>query len=588
MKKTISKKTIFRIIALFMCVAVIATFSSSFYSENAGKVYANLAGNSAEIPDWLTCKDGKIYDMYGNEVWMTGVNWFGLNTQTHTFDGLWTSNLYVNLELIADHGMNLLRVPIAAELLLDWKAGNFYELGWEFNRGANFYKDEKTLTYDEKYNVLKDLGIGVDEDSLHTSTYVAPTDFAVWNVAVKKCKELGIKIMLDIHSNEIDNQGHTHPVWYKGDIDTEKFTEALEWLTETYKNDDTIIAIDLKNEPHGKANENPRAKWDDTTDIDNWQYAASTIGQRLLKINPNLLIMVEGIEVYPKEGQTWASDAGGYGQPENYYGAWWGGNFRGANLYPVDLGDGQSQLVYSPHDYGPSVWAQTWFYEGFTTKTLHDDYWYDSWAYLYETGDSFGNKYPLLIGEWGGFVEGDLDERGGANATTVQNTKWLTCLQEYIVENRIHHTFWCFNYNSSDTGGLMVDDFHTWNEPKYQFLKPALWTAETGHKYAGKFVSLDHDIAIGANGISLNDYYGNSGGKDPIVTDPPKTDPIVTDIFGDVNADGVVDLADLVALKKFVLGHSDSGVVAGDLNEDNVVNVIDIVIWKHEWLVVSG
>ncbi|MDR0983808.1 MAG: cellulase family glycosylhydrolase [Ruminococcus sp.] len=519
MKKSISKKLVIKITALFLCTLMIATLTSTFYYEKSAKVSAAAATSTGDKGDWLTCKDGKIYDLYGNEVWLTGVNWFGFNTSTHTFDGLWSSNLYVNLELIADHGMNLLRVPIASQLLLDWKAGNFKQLEWEFNRGANYYKDSKNLIYEEKYDVLKDLGKTLAYDS----TYVQPTDFEVWNVAVKKCKELGIKIMIDMHSNEIDNMGHQYPVWYKGDIDTEKFTEALEWLTETYKDDDTIVAIDLKNEPHGKANEDPRAKWDGSTDVDNWQYAASTIGQRLLKINPNLLIMVEGIEVYPKEGQTWDSPAGGYSEPENYYGAWWGGNFRGANLYPVDLGEGQSQLVYSPHDYGPSVWSQSWFYEGFTTQTLHDDYWYDSWAYLYETGDSFGNKYPLLIGEWGGFVEGDLDVRGGSSATTVANTKWLTSLQEYIVENRIHHTFWCFNYNSSDTGGLMVEDFQVWNEPKYQFLKPALWTAEDTHKYAGKFISLDHDTPIGANGISLNEYYGNQ--SDPKPTEPTTPEP---------------------------------------------------------------
>ena len=27
--------------------------------------------------DWLHVSGNKIYDMYGNEVWLTGANWFG-------------------------------------------------------------------------------------------------------------------------------------------------------------------------------------------------------------------------------------------------------------------------------------------------------------------------------------------------------------------------------------------------------------------------------------------------------------------------------------------------------------------------------
>ncbi|MGN0660164.1 MAG: endoglucanase, partial [Oscillospiraceae bacterium] len=27
--------------------------------------------------DWLHAEGDKLYDMYGNEVWLTGANWFG-------------------------------------------------------------------------------------------------------------------------------------------------------------------------------------------------------------------------------------------------------------------------------------------------------------------------------------------------------------------------------------------------------------------------------------------------------------------------------------------------------------------------------
>ena len=65
-------------------------------------------------------------------------------------------------------------------------------------------------------------------------------------------------------------------------------------------------------------------------------------------------------------------------RPSPWHPAWWGGNLRGVKDYPIDLGEHQDKLVYSPHDYGPSVYAQTWFDKDFTTQTLLDDYWYDT------------------------------------------------------------------------------------------------------------------------------------------------------------------------------------------------------------------
>ena len=58
------------------------------------------------------------------------------------------------------------------------------------------------------------------------------------------CKELGIKIMIDVHSAETQAAGHVFNMWYYGKYTTEDWYEALEWVADYYKNDDTIIAID--------------------------------------------------------------------------------------------------------------------------------------------------------------------------------------------------------------------------------------------------------------------------------------------------------------------------------------------------------
>lgn len=395
--------------------------------------------------DWLHTDGSKIYDKDGKEVWLTGINWFGYNTGTNTFDGLWTCDLNTSIAAIADRGFNLMRIPISTELIKDWSNGNYPNAN--FNQATNSYL--------------------VGMNSLEIFDYV-----------VGQCRANGIKIMIDIHSAKTDSMGHMYNVWYNGNISEKDYLDALAWMAGRYKNDDTIIAYDLKNEPHGKAGESPRAKWDNSKDSDNWKYIAEKAANAVLNKNPNVLIMVEGIEIYPKDinsnGNFTSTNMGDYDC------TWWGGNLRGVKDNPINLGKYQNKLVYSPHDYGPTVYEQPWFKGSYTFDSLYKDCWYDNWFYIQKT-----NTAPLLIGEWGGFMRDP-------------NLKWMTYLRKLIKDNRINHTFWCFNSNSGDTGGLVLDDFTTWDEDKYAFVKEVLWQQN------GKFVGLDHEIPLGSNGITLS------------------------------------------------------------------------------------
>nr|pir cellulase (EC 3.2.1.4) / cellulose 1,4-beta-cellobiosidase (EC 3.2.1.91) - Caldocellum saccharolyticum (fragments) [Caldicellulosiruptor saccharolyticus] len=432
--------------------------SMTSYGENE-KVTAYIDGvlvwgqEPSTNDDWLYVSGNKIVDKDGRPVWLTGINWFGYNTGTNVFDGVWSCNLKDTLAEIANRGFNLLRVPISAELILNWSQGIYPK------PNINYYVNPEL----EGKNSLE-----------------------VFDIVVQTCKEVGLKIMLDIHSIKTDAMGHIYPVWYDEKFTPEDFYKACEWITNRYKNDDTIIAFDLKNEPHGKPwQDTTFAKWDNSTDINNWKYAAETCAKRILNINPNLLIVIEGIEAYPKDDVTWTSKSS-----SDYYSTWWGGNLRGVRKYPINLGKYQNKVVYSPHDYGPSVYQQPWFYPGFTKESLLQDCWRPNWAYIMEE-----NIAPLLIGEWGGHLDG------------ADNEKWMKYLRDYIIENHIHHTFWCFNANSGDTGGLVGYDFTTWDEKKYSFLKPALWQDSQG-----RFVGLDHKRPLGTNGknINITTYYNNN------------------------------------------------------------------------------
>ena len=419
--------------------------------------------------DWLTTDGSRIVDMNGTEVWLTGVNWFGYNTGTNIFDGCWSCSMDGALKAISDRGFNLLRIPISAELLLNWKSGTYPQ--------ANF----NTSTNPE---------------------LVGLNSLQIFDYMLSRCETYGLKVMIDIHSAETDASGHNAPLWYTGKISADQYIEALDWISARYKDNDTIIAYDLKNEPHGAGNEQNRAIWNDSKDPDNWPYIASLAGNRILDNNPNVLIVIEGNQIFPKDPKS--NNFTSYNESD-YYNAWWGGNLMGVKYYPVDLGSDErnKQIVYSPHDYGPAVYQQPWFKSGFSYQSLMEDYWYDYWFYIKDQDIA-----PILIGEWGGFMSGD-------------NLTWMTYLRQLIGEEKLNYTFWCFNANSGDTGGLVKDDFTTWDEEKYSFVSEVLWKTSDG-----KPIGLDHEIALGSNGVSLGEISGSVTTVD--VTD--ETEPSETDV----------------------------------------------------------
>ena len=63
--------------------------------------------------DWLHVQGNKIVDKAGTEVWLTGANWFGFNATERVFHGLWSVNLEDVTKSMADHGINIVRVPIS-------------------------------------------------------------------------------------------------------------------------------------------------------------------------------------------------------------------------------------------------------------------------------------------------------------------------------------------------------------------------------------------------------------------------------------------------------------------------------------------
>ena len=583
------KKVTKALTALASALAITVTGTSSAVSP-IFTAPQNAIAVDTNNDDWIHAEGSRLYDMNGNQVWLTGANWFGFNCSENCAHGLYACDVDDFLKAVADHGINVIRFPISSELLLSWMEGSpnpVSSVQASYNPPQDVVGEDGTITPAGKYGDINRDFVLEDGKTLKNS-------MEIFDIIMQKCKKYGIKAFIDIHSPDANNSGHNYELWYGlAGITTDLWIETLVWLADKYKNDDTLIGYDLKNEPHGKRGytgdscPDTIAKWDDSTDENNWKHAAETCANAILEVNPNALIIIEGVEQYPKTDKGFTYDTPDiWDAPADkspWYGAWWGGNLRGVKDYPVTPTSGISQIIYSPHDYGKSVYAQTWFEKDFTTQTLLDDYWYDTWAYINDQDIA-----PLLIGEWGGHMDG------------AENQKWMELLRDYMINNHINHTFWCLNPNSGDTGGLIGVDFKTWDDEKYGLFEPSLWQTQT----SGKYIGLDHEVALGVNGISLSDYYANyassegsnidggkksDGNEKPVVTTTTEKKPAVTTttttkkqdkvtttkpdttdvLAGDANCDGKVTIADSTAILQSLGNNDKYGLsVQGTANAD--------------------
>ena len=131
------------------------------------------------------------------------------------------------------------------------------------------------------------------------------------------------------------------------------------------------------------------------------------------------------------------------------------------------------RLVYSSHDYPASLFAQVWFADPTYPANL-PAVWDRFWGYLHRDDIA-----PVLLGEFGSKLE------------TTSDRQWLDSLTRYLGTGADggHWTFWSWNPNSSDTGGILRDDWRTINLDKQSYLAGGV--DQTGVAHASILFPLD-------------------------------------------------------------------------------------------------
>ncbi|MEW6257959.1 MAG: Calx-beta domain-containing protein [Pseudomonadota bacterium] len=315
-----------------------------------------------------------------------------------------------------------------------------------------------TRGYKEMMDQMVDLGFNTirlpfSSEMLHTSAAPNGIDFyknpdlqglsalQIMDKIVDYATEIGLKIILDHHRSEAGTGTSGNGLWYNSQYSEAAWISDWQMLAQRYADEPAVIGADLHNEPYN-------GTWGGGGAND-WAAAAERAGNAIGAVNDNWLIFVEGVGSY---------------DGNNY---WWGGNLEGVRDRPIDLAV-DNKLVYSAHDYPNSVYNQPWFQSSDFAAQLPEKF-DEMWGYIYREGIA-----PVYIGEF------------GTNLVDPKDAPWLEAITSYIAgdfdndgtidipegDQGISWTFWSWNPNSGDTGGILGTDWRSVNTNKMAYLDP--------------------------------------------------------------------------------------------------------------------
>jgi len=239
---------------------------------------------------------------------------------------------------------------------------------------------------------------------------------------VQQLDAAGMYILLDHHRPD---DYAISELWYTDSYSEAQWIADLEFMADRYKNVPHVFGIDLKNEPHG------RVTWGTGNLATDWNLAAERASVAVLSKNPNVVVFVAGIDE-----QAACSSPHAHG---------WGGNLEPLRCMPLSIP--QNKLVLTPHFYGPDVYLYSYFSAPDFPLNM-PAIWNTNFGFAKDMG------YAVIPTEFG--------SRHGHNGGLELDKVWFNAAIDWLVSKDMRDSFyWSWNPNSSDTGGLLQDDWTT-------------------------------------------------------------------------------------------------------------------------------
>jgi endoglucanase len=359
-----------------------------------GALVLSASARAAGAGYWHT-SGNQILDSNNQPVRIAAINWYGFETTTFVAHGLWIADYKAILDRIKTSGFNTVRIP---------------------------YSDQM-LTQNPVLGTMN-----INRNMINTDIAANATALDVLDKIIAYCGQIGLRVMLDNHRSNAGNSAQENGLWFTSDFPESTWLANWRALTTRYLGNTTVVAMDLRNEPHASAcwGGDPSG----CSSANDWAAAATRAGNAILAINPSLLIVVEGNDHY------------------NNSFTWWGGMLRGVASRPVTL-NVANRVVYSAHDYGPTEANQPWFNGSATPASLNavKD---QNWGFIHNN-----NTGPIFVGEFG-TLNGNADIQ---STTPGSQGQWFSSTVSYLQSKpAMSHAYWAMNGN--DRYALFNDSFN--------------------------------------------------------------------------------------------------------------------------------
>jgi endoglucanase len=354
-----------------------------------------------------------IVDAAGKRFKLAGVNWYGAEQKDFVVGGLDRAPLAAIAASIRSMGFNSVRIPWSNEMV-------------ETNPRV----------------ALAHLAAN--------PALLGKRALEVLDAVIEALSAEGLVVILDNHMSDADwpnGEGDGNGLWWNDRYPEESWIADWRALARRYAKVPAVVGADLRNEPRPAVLRDGKRRvpvWGGPDPKLDWRAAAERCGNAVLEENPNLLVIVEGV--------NFASD------------------FSGAHANPIRF-KVKNRLVWSPHDY-------SWFHNGLRSpEELHADLG-RRWGYLLVQDQAW--TAPVWVGEFG-TPHGSADDVYASSGPGL----WFASFRAYLYGGDIDWCYWALNGTQSrgatrtlgaeETFGVLDRD---WKEPALRRHLDALRTLQ--------------------------------------------------------------------------------------------------------------
>lgn len=424
---------------------------------------ACLAATPCEQPFELSSSGRYLADACGNRFKMKSVNWYGGSDTWHVPIGLEKQSIAHIAGLIRQMGFNSVRLPFSNQAI------------------------HVTAPVNPAYVTAN-------------AELIGKTPLQVYDAVVKGLTDAGIVVVLNNHTTSsewccnYDDNGLWWTNWTYPQS-TAQWQADWAFMANRYSSNPLVAAADLRNEVrtmNGNGDLDPISpKWADRGGND-WRKAATNAGNAIVRANPKMLVIVEGINF---TGMTAA--LGAY-RP----------HLQPVYNDPVGLIK-PGKLMYAAHNYGyigPKATGGSSFVDGPNpvlyrdmSKTSFYDTLNKEFGYVANPDKTY--SAPVWVSEFG----------VGFDGASAADQTWFANLTSYLADNDLDFAYWALNGTKTDSiegYGLLTED---WSAPRTDWRTPhlnALLNApeKTGPITGAKFTAPDYGPEDDNQSASLGDW----------------------------------------------------------------------------------